>query len=348
MTITIKSNPDGVSGAIQVNGNDAVVFGTQGITQGAPFSFRNKIINGDMRIDQRNAGASVTPSASTYTLDRWRLGASVASKVSVQQSTVAPEGFKNSTLITSLSAYTMGGTEEINFGQRIEGFNAADLGWGTANAKSITLSFWVRSSLTGLFSGVIKSFDSARSYVFSYTIGAANTWEYKTITVAGDTTGTWKTDNDIGIIAQFCIASASLLNTAGVWYGTNTVGVTGTTQLVATNGATFYITGVQLEAGSVATPFEHRPYGAELALCQRYYEVIIASAQGAASTNMATTPKFVCAKRATPTVARTGSWNTGNEAGTLISTVTAAEFLVYNPTTNALAVGGVFTASAEL
>ena len=235
-------------------------------------SNRNKIINGAMVIDQRNAGAAVTPTSSTYTLDRWRLGASVASKVSVQQSTVAPVGFTNSTLITSLSAYTMAGEEEINFGQRIEGFNAADLGWGTANAKPVTFSFWVRSSLTGLFSGAIKSFDSLRSYVFSYNINAADTWEYKIITVAGDTTGTWKTDNGIGVIAQFCIGNASKLNTAGVWYAANTVGATGTTQLVGTNGATFYITGVQLEAGDTATPFEHRSYGDELLRCQRYYQ----------------------------------------------------------------------------
>jgi hypothetical protein len=245
--------------------------GGTGTTTGY-YGFKNRIINGAMVIDQRNAGASVTPTASTYTLDRWRLGASVASKVSVQQSTVAPEGFKNSALITSLSAYTITGVEEINFGQRIEGLNVADLGWGTANAKPVTFSFWVRSSLTGLFSGCIKNFDNSRSYVFSYTISSANTWEQKTVTIAGDTSGTWATSSDIGIVAQFSIASAALLNTAGVWYGTNTLGVTGTTQLVATNGATWYVTGVQLEKGSTTTSFDYRPYGTELALCQRYFE----------------------------------------------------------------------------
>ena len=234
--------------------------------------FKNRIINGAMTIDQRNAGASVTPAASTYTLDRWRLGLSVASKVSVQQSSVAPAGFANSTLITSLSAYTITGAEEINLGQRVEGFNSFDLNWGTANAQAITFSFWVRSSLTGLFSGAVKNNGATRTYVFSYTINAANTWEYKTVTIPGDTTGTWNITNEIGLIIQFCIASATLLNAAGVWYGTNMVGVTGTTQLVATNGATWYVTGVQLEKGSVATPFEFRSIGQELALCQRYYE----------------------------------------------------------------------------
>jgi len=257
-----------ISGTVGVTFNDASVQNTAA----TGFGFKNRLINSAMVIDQRNAGASVTPTASTYTLDRWRLGASVASKVSVQQSTVAPEGFKNSALITSLSAYTITGVEEINFGQRIEGLNVADLGWGTANAKPVTFSFWVRSSLTGLFSGCIKNFDNSRSYVFSYTISSANTWEQKTVTIAGDTSGTWATSSDIGIVAQFSIASAALLNTAGVWYGTNTLGVTGTTQLVATNGATWYVTGVQLEKGSTTTSFDYRPYGTELALCQRYFE----------------------------------------------------------------------------
>lgn len=236
-------------------------------------SNRNKLINGSMVIDQRNGGGSVTPDGSSYTLDRWRLGASAASKVSVQQSSVAPEGFSNSALITSVSAYTMGAIEEINFGQRIEGYNASDLGWGTASAKAVTLSFWVRSSLTGLFSGAVKNADGTRSYAFTYSINAANTWEYKSVTIQGDTSGTWAATNSTGVIAQFMIAAgSSLLTTANTWSSGNYAGATGATNLVATNGATIYITGVQLEVGDTATPFEHRSYGQELALCQRYYQ----------------------------------------------------------------------------
>jgi hypothetical protein len=200
------------------------------------------------------------------------LGANVSSKVSVQQSSVVPEGFINSAVITSLSAYTIAAGEEINFGQRIEGFNAADLGWGTASAQTVTLSFWVRSSLTGLFSGAVKNDGANRSYVFTYTINSSNAWEYKTVTIPGDTSGTWLKNNGIGVIAQFCISSSSTyLGSAGSWQGTNLSGVTGTTQLVGTNGATFYITGVQFEDGAVATPFERRQYGTELMLAQRYY-----------------------------------------------------------------------------
>ena len=237
-------------------------------------SNRNKLINGSMVIDQRNGGGSVTPDGSSYTLDRWRLGASAASKVSVQQSSVAPEGFSNSALITSVSAYTMGAIEEINFGQRIEGYNASDLGWGTASAKAVTLSFWVRSSLTGLFSGAVKNADGTRSYAFTYSINAANTWEYKSVTIQGDTSGTWAATNSTGVVAQFMIAAgSSLLTTDNTWSSGNYAGATGATNLVATNGATIYITGVQLEVGDTATPFEHRSYGQELALCQRYCQI---------------------------------------------------------------------------
>jgi hypothetical protein len=243
-------------------------------------------------------------------LDRWRLGASVASKVSVQQSTVAPEGFTNSVLITSLSAYTIAGTEEINFGQRIEGFNAADLGWGTTNAKPVTLSFWVRSSLTGLFSGAVKNNNSNRGYPFSYTIGAANTWEKKSITITGDTTGTWETGANTGIIAQFCIANAAQLFTEGVWAASNVSGVTGTTQLVATSGATFYITGVQLEKGSTATDFEYVDYSRQLQMCQRYYYRVATYSLGytwLSSTSYAPVIKLPVTMRATPTLDATGN-----------------------------------------
>lgn len=236
-------------------------------------SFRNRIINGDMRIDQRNAGASVTPTDGQYTVDRWRAGASAASKFSVQRSTTAPAGFANSMLITSLSAYSVISTDNFEMFQYIEGFNVADLGWGTANAQSITVSFWVRSSLTGAFGGTVTNGAFSRSYPFSYTISAANTWEYKTVTILGDTSGTWATDNSTGLV--LCIglgAGTTRSGSAGSWSGSALYNATGATSIVGTNGATFYITGVQLEAGSVATPFERRPYGTELALCQRYYE----------------------------------------------------------------------------
>jgi hypothetical protein len=247
--------------------------------QAENINFRNRIINGDMRIDQRNAGASVTPPNGAFGLDRWQFNMFTNSgKFSAQQnagSVTPPAGFTNYNGITSLSAYSIAsGTDIYAISQTIEGFNTADLGFGTANAKTVTISFWVRSSLTGTFGGSLRNNDGNRSYPFSYTISAANTWEYETITIPGDTTGTWLTTNGIGIRLTFSLGVGSTYSgTAGAWAGCNiSVSATGATSVVGTSGATFYITGVQLEVGSVATPFERRPYGAELSLCQRYYQ----------------------------------------------------------------------------
>jgi len=236
---------------------------------------RNRIINGDMRIDQRNAGASVSLSglAVTYTLDRWAIRNDTDAVVSVQQSSTSPSGFTNSLLYTVTTAdSSLGASQNYSIQQRIEGFNMADFGWGTANAQTVTLSFWVRSSLTGTFGGAILNSAANRSYPFSYTISAANTFEYKTITIVGDTTGTWITTNGIGAYIYLSTgAGSSVSGTAGAWAGALYTSATGATNVVATNGATFYITGVQLEKGTQATSFDVRPYGTEEALCQRYY-----------------------------------------------------------------------------
>lgn len=239
------------------------------------FGFKNRIINGGMTIDQRNAGASVTPANAQYTLDRWYITASASSKLSVQQnagSVTPPAGFTNYLGITSLSSYTVGASELFLLRQSIEGYNVADLAWGTASAKTVTVSFWVRSSLTGTFSGTIRGANATRFYQFSYTISSANTWEQKSITISGDTSGAWLTDNSVGLELMFSVGTgSSFQGTAGSWSGTAAYGVTGTTSVVGTNGATFYITGVQLEVGSQATSFDFRSYGTEMALCQRYF-----------------------------------------------------------------------------
>jgi hypothetical protein len=215
-------------------------------------------------------------------LDRWSGQTSQSGKYSVQRnagSVTPPAGFTNYLGVTSLSAYSVIATDYFNIAQNIEGFNVADLGWGSANAQSITLSFWVRSSLTGTFGGALNNSGASRSYPFTYTISAANTWEQKSVTIAGDTSGTWLTDNGVGVTVAFGLgAGTTRSGTAGSWSGSWFQSATGATSVVGTNGATFYITGVQLEKGTQATSFDYRAYGTELALCQRYYYRIKADA----------------------------------------------------------------------
>ena len=248
-------------------------------------NMKNRIINGNMSIDQRNAGASVTQISAdlVFPVDRTNIYGSVTSKFTAQQnagSVTPPVGFVNYLGCTSSSAYTVGSSDSFWVQQRIEGYNVADLQWGTANAKIVTLSFWVRSSLTGTFGGSFQNSASDRSYPFTYTISSANTWEQKSVTVAGDTTGTWLTTNGVGIKVFFGLGSGSTVsNTAGAWAAGNFTSATGATSVVGTNGATFYITGVQLEAGSTATSYDYRPYGTEFLLCMRYAQQI---GQGAA------------------------------------------------------------------
>ena len=308
-----------------LSGSDGVTFPDSteqetGYANG--IGFRNRIINGDMRIDQRNAGASVTPSNADYTLDRYQSVLSAASKYSIQQVSDAPTGFVNSLRVTSSSAYAVPADEVFQIRQSIEGTNCSDLAFGSASAKTVTLSFWVRSSLTGTFGGRIQNSAGNRNYPFSYTISIADTWEYKTVTIAGDTTGTWLTTTGIGIQIRWSLGSGSdFQGTAGSWTASNISSVTGETQVVATSGATWYVTGVQLEVGSVATPFERRPYGTELSLCQRYYEKTVSNSgliwtgDTTSSNNYYLTGQFVVLKRATPTFTATGTGGTGFSAG---------------------------------
>ena len=269
---------------IVLNGDSGITTPTYGGADTSEYlvpvtQFKNRIINGAMTIDQRNAGTVTVNSSGLYTVDRWQANQTSAGKFSVGKSTVAPTGFVNSYLATSLSAYSVSSTDIFFFQQNIEGNNIADFGWGTASAVSVTLSFWVRSSLTGTFGGCLANSAHNRSYPFSYTISSANTWEQKSITIAGDTTGTWATDNTTGMQVIFGLGGGSTRSgTAGSWQAATLYTATGATSVVGTNGATFYITGVQLEVGSTATSFDYRPYGTELALCQRYCYVTGGSA----------------------------------------------------------------------
>jgi len=287
-------------------------------TAATGFGFKNRIINGAMVIDQRNAGASVTPISGQFVADRFYYTVSQASKLTAQQSSITSlAGFINMLRTTSSSAYSVLSTDIFALRQTIEGLNVADLSWGTANAATVTLSFWVRSTLTGTFGGSLRNSAADRSYPFSYTISAANTWEQKSITVVGDTSGTWLTTNGVGILLSFGLGVGSTNSgTAGAWAAGSFVSATGATSVVGTNGATFDITGVQLEKGSTATSFDYRPYGTELALCQRYYFQYVKGTDQSvgigtyySATSMYTVIQTPVTMRATPTLSSTSGTN---------------------------------------
>jgi hypothetical protein len=272
--------------SVSVNGTNGLTFNDATTQNTSAFygglAMRNRIINGAMVIDQRNAGASVTPATGAFLVDRWQYAATQASKFTAQQTPSATEtgfatrvsaGFTNYQALTVASAVSVGAGDTFYLKQTIEGFNVADLAWGTANAKTVTLSFLAYSSLTGTFGGSLFNSSGARSYPFSYSIPTANTWTQISVTIAGDTSGTWLTTNGIGIAVNFGLGSGSTFTTtANAWAAGTYVQPNSTVSVVGTSGATFYITGVQFEKGSTATSFDYRPYGTELLLCQRYYQ----------------------------------------------------------------------------
>jgi len=277
---------------------------SDGVSSSGLYGFKNRIINGAMVIDQRNAGSAVTTD-SAYPVDRFQAFEDTDGAYSAQRDTTVPTGFVNSLKWTTTTAdSSLSATQYCGIYQGIEGYNVADLGFGTANASPITLSFWVRSSLTGTFGGSFRNSANNRSYPFTYTISSANTFEYKTVTVAGDTSGTWLTDNGAGLKVFFGLGVGSTYSgTAGAWASTNYLTATGAVSVIGTLNATFYITGVQLEKGSTATSFDYRPYTTELALCQRYYinygqcGLVAYSTQGVVAT-----VTYPVTMRASPTV----------------------------------------------
>jgi hypothetical protein len=246
--------------------------GTVGLTVGQ-IGMKNRIINGAMVISQYNGTSSNTPINNGYPIDRFIYKSTQASKFTAQQVTTAPAGFINSLQLTVASAVTIGSSDFFAIGQRIEGLNLYDIGFGTAACKTTSLSFQVRSSLTGTFGGALTNAAGDASYAFTYTISAANTWTSISIAVPAVTTGTWVTDNSTCLQVWFGLGVGSTYNgTAGSWVSGNNFSATGAISVVANAGATFLITGVQLEVGSAATTFDFRSIGTELALCQRYYQ----------------------------------------------------------------------------
>jgi hypothetical protein len=329
---TVKATFPNITGAVtathtELNTLESLIDSTNG--RGF---LRNRIINGDMRIDQRNAGASVALGVSSiYGTDRWQSNEDTDGGMTVQQSTTTPPtGFTHSMLFTTTTADASLAVGQYTITQqKIEGLNFSDLGWGAAGALPVTVSFWVRSSLTGSHSGALQNDGQNRSYPFSYTISAANTWEQKTVTIPGDTTGTWLKDTGVGVRLVFDLGSGtSLRGTAGAWAASGVWGVTGAVSVISTLSATWQITGVQLEAGSAATPFERRQYGQELALCQRYYCKFNSSAGAAYSTGGAGAQArsgfyFPVTMRAAPTITAGTAASTSNITSDTFTSVTA-------------------------
>ena len=329
---------------------------TSSLGAGNSSIMKNRIINGAMVIDQRNAGAAVGTSINGYTVDRWALYANPTGKVNGGQnynSVTPPAGFTNYLGFQSQSAYTIGASEYVLIRQNIEGFNTADLAWGTANAKTVTLSFWVYSSLTGTFGGSLFNPNQGTTvcYPFSYSISSANTWQQISVTIAGPTSGTFGTSNSGGVGVTFSLASGSSVSgTAGAWVTANYYSATGATSVVGTNGATFYITGVQLEVGTSATGFEYVNYQTLLANCQRYYENsngsggTISSADAyvvtASSTQFATFT-YKVGKRIAPTMTYSFAGGTG-------ATFAISNGSFYQSAAHSVASTFGWTASAEL
>lgn len=325
-------------------------------------TWRNRIINGAMVIDQRNAGASVNlvSSGNTFLVDRFFGYAAQNSKLTAQQNAGGliganlPSGFTNYLGATSSATWTAGASESFVLGQFIEGFNFADMRWGTANAASVTISFWVRSSLTGTFSGAVANGAADRSYPFTFTVSASNTWEQKSITIAGDTTGTWVgATNGLGLRMYFDLGSGSSnRTTAGSWASGFFIGATGANSLGSVSGATFYITGVQLEKGSTATSFDYRPYGTEEQLCERYgqkiaFNIYIGNGNGFF---WSVPINYQTSMRAAPTFGAFSGGSTANISAESAESITAqgCRYTILASNSNANAIGRTAFASSEL
>jgi hypothetical protein len=360
---------------ITLNGDTGITTPTYGGAVAAEYiapvtSFKNRIINGAMMIAQRGTSfAGLTNGSGAYITDRWlwqESGTSTAVQTASQDSS-APTGFVNSLkVLTTTAQASLAATNSYKFVQRIEGFTIADLGWGTANAQPVTLSFWVRSSLTGTFGGGLQNENADRYYIYSYTINAADTWEYKTVTIVGDTSGTWNTTNGNGIGCTFSFGTGSdYLTAPGSWGSSRADAPTGQVNVAGTLDATFYLTGVQLEKGSTATSFDYRPYGTELALCQRYYGKLSSGTTfsvgaGHNSTTTAGQLRIIVGPgfRASPSVTSSGTFTArGGGTSNNVTSISVVTFDGSYPTlsfaatvvsNNAIAVFGNAGASLEL
>jgi hypothetical protein len=311
---------------------------------GVSEAFKNRIINGAMSINQRGTvNTPVTPVNTQYTLDRFNSNLTQSGKYSIQQSTTAPTGFGFSLLATSLSAFSVGVSDFFDFFQPIEGFNFADVAFGTAGARTITISLWINASIAGTYGGYLINGAGTRTCVFSYSVPAANTWTYVTATVPGDTAGTWVgATNGVGIYVvpvSLGAGSSVTTSTTNTWGSTAFRGFTGQVNMVGTSGATVYITGLQVEVGSSATSFEYLDYGNILRQCQRYFIKSASTGAIVYQSGVYSAVQFKVTMRATPTVVVTSPGGTTSDINPGIDGF-------YSVNTNTVAAS--YTASIEL
>lgn len=305
---------------------------------------RNRVVNGAMRFDQRNEGSAYSSASVTQSLDCWKFFASGGGALSVVRSTsTPPTGFTHFQRWTATTADASVAAGDFYYAEhRIEGNRIRDFLFGTSSAATITLSFWVRSSLTGTFCVTLQNSTPNRSYITTYAINSADTWEQKSLTIAGDTSGTWLATTGVGISLIFDLGVGSdFENSADTWVAANDFRVAGTTRLISTLNATLDITGLQLEIGSTATAFEYLPDGIELGIVQRYLEKsydigtaigsstttgenYIAVVGGSTSAGQYGAVQFKSNKRAAPTIvgykASTGgtaTWNIRDGSGSI-------------------------------
>ena len=362
-TFTLPTQ-DGTAGQVlTTDGNANLSFATDSDT--ILESNRNLIINGAQQVDQRFSGSTAigTLTNGKYITDRWNVRGQDNTTGQASQSTNAPAGFVNSLLIEvggTAGATSAGGNRFIR--QNIEGYVLRPLRWGTAGAKAATMSFWIRSSVTGTYSFAFFSGALNQHYATSYTINTANTWEYKTITVPGPTSGTFYTENQLALYCQWDLGSGSnfATSTLNQWASGDKRFASGSVDFFNNANANLRITGVQFEAGETATQFEHRSFADELHTCKRYYEhshsyyeqnwktkdwsyadgvVVMANSNGYSDFH----PRFKVEKRANPSItiysatgiAGNAAWEhagvqndtnyTGNQAP---SAITTKQFLV--------------------
>jgi hypothetical protein len=307
----------------------------------------NMVVNGGMTVAQR--GTSFTSPSNIYTLDRWFSTDNTGASVTVSQDSDAPNGFTNSAKITVNTPDTSLATNSACLlRQNIEGVNFSQCSFGSGSAKDITISFWVKSSITGQYSVAINNSSYDRSYVTGYTVSSANTWEYKSVKIAGDTSGTWLTSFSIGAAIHFPVAvEAGKVTSGDAWTSGFNYGVTGQVNFVGTSGATFQITGVCLNVGDSAIDFPHESYGETLAKCERYFQLDFRTGYYLEGNNSGKYVGFNFPEmRAAPTATRTADSISSREVGTTIAFDSAKDGYVFHLTN--YAVGGIYNLDAEL